>query len=212
MCVASTVTFMDYDADKSFMMTYGISDNGYLDMGEDEVEDFYGDQLRNRVMDKIFDVTRGPQNQLIAQIPINMKAQQDAAAASALGRSELHINSDNPETKFMMQVQNMVGKEVIGISAVSLKAFFALSYYYGTLLDNLKQSCITYDPNSIESGNTIIRQFKKLLIYNPVNQEVTSLANINIQSVLDVIGNDSKFENIAFTDDGDTKGNNKLVE
>lgn len=202
----------DYDADKSFMMTYSISNNGYLDMGEDDTDDFYGDQLRNRVVDRILDITLRPQNQLIAQIPINMSAQQDAAAASALGRSELHITSDNPETKFMMQVQNMVGKEVIGISAVSLKAFFALSYYYGTLLEDLKQKCRTFDPNNIEDCNVLINSFRKLLIYNPINQEVTSLANINIQSVLDVIGNDGRFDNIPFTNDGNTTANKKLTE
>ena len=111
-----------------------------------------------------------------------------------------------------MQVQNMVGKEVIGISAVSLKAFFALSYYYGTLLEDLKQKCLTFEPSNIKSCNDLINSFRKLLIYNPVNQEVTSLANINIQSVLDIIGIDSKFENIPFTNDGNNKANNKLLE
>ena len=41
-----------------------------------------------------------------------------------------------------MQEQNMVGKEVIGITAVSLKVYFLLSNYYNTkyreLIDLLK--------------------------------------------------------------------------
>lgn len=36
----------------------------------------------------------------------------------------------NPLTKYNMQVQNMVGKKVIGIAAVGEKVFFNLSYYF----------------------------------------------------------------------------------
>jgi len=36
----------------------------------------------------------------------------------------------NPATIFNMQVQNMVGKKVIGIAAVGEKVFFNLSYYW----------------------------------------------------------------------------------
>jgi len=48
---------------------------------------------------------------------------------------EMRMNMDNPFTKFMMQVQNMVGKEVIGITAVSMKVFFAASTYFNSEID-----------------------------------------------------------------------------
>jgi len=187
----------DYDADKAFLMTFDVTKDGVVDLGEDNSNDFYGDQLRNRVVSRILDITMGLKNQLIAQVPINMKAQQEAAASSTLGRAELHLNSDNPAAKFMMQVQNMVGKEVIGISAVSLKAFFALSFYYNTLINDLAQACLM-DPNSYEGGQAIYDAFRKLLINNPITNETTSLSNINFDKVLDIIENDSRFDNVRY--------------
>lgn len=188
----------DYDADKAFLMTFDVTKDGIVDLGENNSNDFYGDQLRNRVVSRVLDITMGLKNQLITQVPINMKAQQEAAASSTLGRAELHLTSDNPAAKFMMQVQNMVGKEVIGISAVSLKAFFALSFYYNTLVDDLAQACLM-NPNSYDGGQAIYDSFRKLLIKNPITNEVTSLSNVNFDRVWDIIKNDSRFDNVTYS-------------
>lgn len=40
------------------------------------------------------------------------------------------MSMDNPLTKYLMQIQNMVGKDVIGIAAVGEKVFMIGSYYY----------------------------------------------------------------------------------
>ena len=98
--------------------------------------------LKNRVVDGILDVVLNPKNQINLHIPINMDDPQKAAQKSALGKEEKLRTSDNPASKFVMQEQNMVGKEVIGITAVSLKVYFLLSNYYNTkyreLIDLLK--------------------------------------------------------------------------
>lgn len=98
--------------------------------------------LKNRVVDGILDVVLNPKNQINLHISINMDDPQKAAQKSALGKEEKLRTSDNPASKFVMQEQNMVGKEVIGITAVSLKVYFLLSNYYNTkyreLIDLLK--------------------------------------------------------------------------
>ena len=87
--------------------------------------------VKNKVSMAIKKVTKSVENQIIAQISVDtsMKALGDIAKQSSLANDEKTITSDNPATKFMMQVQNMVGRQVIGVTAVSLKQFFAKTAY-----------------------------------------------------------------------------------
>jgi len=142
--------------------------------------DVKGNALKNRIVSAINTITLAPQNQLIAQVPVNMDEPKAAAALSKLGKAEMHINSDNPETKFMMQVQNMVGKEVIGISAVSLKAFFALTYVYNQKVQALKNAVVSRDTKEI------LAKFADLLFVNPLTDEITSLSNIDLEQIYDI--------------------------
>lgn len=150
--------------------------------------------LKNRVVSGIWDITNRLQNQLIAQIPVDMGDPQKAAKQSTLGKAELHINSDDPSAKMMMQQQNAVGKEVIGISAVSLKAFFGLYYFYSELTDDLKQACLE------EDNDHIIKALNKLVFIHPISNKITSLANIDIDQVIDVIRNNPQLKTIAIHD------------
>jgi hypothetical protein len=120
---------------------------------------------------------------------------QKAAEQSTLGKAELHINSDDPSAKMMMQQQNAVGKEVIGISAVSLKAFFGLYYYYSELTDNLKQACIN------NNTTDIAKAIDKLVFVHPTTGKLTSLANIDIEQVIDVIRNNPELKRIDLSKD-----------
>lgn len=146
--------------------------------------DVKGNALKNRLVNAIYDIASKPQNQLIAQVPVDMGEPQNAAKASKLGRAEMHINSDNPETIFMMQVQNMVGKKVIGISAVALKGFFAMSYVYSRKKEALKEAIFKGGSNL-----EIMQKIAALLITNPLTNEVTSVANLDIEDILDDLPN-----------------------
>jgi hypothetical protein len=104
------------------------------------------------------DVVNNPQNQIALHTPIAMEEPQKAAAMSKAGEEAKHACADNPATKYLMQAQNMVGKEVIGLTAVSLKVFFAVSTYLNNqistinneVLDegviNILEKCIILDP------------------------------------------------------------------
>jgi len=63
-----------------------------------------------------------------------MKDLRNIASQTPEGKSSGVMTSLNPMTKYIMQYQNMVGKEVIGIAAVGEKVFMGLSYYYNELV------------------------------------------------------------------------------
>ena len=87
--------------------------------------------VKNKVSMSIKQVTKSVVNQVIAQISVDtaMNKLKDISKQSTLANDEETMTSDNPATKFVMQVQNMVGRQVIGVTAVSLKQFFAKTAY-----------------------------------------------------------------------------------
>jgi hypothetical protein len=87
--------------------------------------------LKNKIAVSIKKVTMSVENQAIAQISVDtsMNALKKVSKNSALAKKEESMSSGNPATKFVMQIQNMVGKQVIGVTAVSLKQFFARTAY-----------------------------------------------------------------------------------
>lgn len=130
--------------------------------------------IKNRVVDGTLNVVRSPQNQRVALMPIDMTEQQDAAAKSLLGNTEKHLTSDNPAAKFIMQEQNMVGKEVIGITAVSLKTFFALTSYYGGIVDQAIEAAKNNDTFEM------YKQLNKLIINNE-----TVITNLDLKRFME---------------------------
>lgn len=85
---------------------------------------------KNATSSRIAQIIVDLKNMMAAYTPINMDDPQEAASNSVLGRQEKRITMDNPLSTFVMQVQNMAGKQVIGIAAVAEKIFFAASYYF----------------------------------------------------------------------------------
>lgn len=85
---------------------------------------------KNSVSCKIGNIVQHLSNMALAYSPITMADLQQLAAESEKGALVASMSLMNPLTKYLMQVQNMVGKKVIGIGAVGEKVFFNLSYYY----------------------------------------------------------------------------------
>lgn len=108
---------------------------------------------------------------------------------SLIGKDEveMRMSMDNPFVKFMMQVQNMVGKEVIGITAVSMKVFFAASTYFNSELDSAVEAY--KDCNDSEFG----RHLLNILFVDHTSEvpELNTMANLNLlplQQILDKLG------------------------
>lgn len=86
--------------------------------------------LRNSISAKIQTIIQDLRNMNLAYSPVEMQDLREGADNSEKGNMIANMSYMNPLTKYQMQVQNMVGKKVIGIAAVGEKVFFTLSYYF----------------------------------------------------------------------------------
>lgn len=135
--------------------------------------------IRNKVVYGILKVTKDARNQLNLTSPISMDTQQNAANNSELGKDERHISMDISSSKYMMQEQNMVGKQCIGITAVALKCFFAKSYHYNSILND-------EIPTELANGNieNAIKLLASIVFKNPTTGETTTLSNVNLNNLI----------------------------
>lgn len=92
--------------------------------------------FKNSASSKISRVIQDVKNANSAYTPINMDDPQAAASNSALGKEADKLTATSPSSKWIMTVQNMSGRQVIGITAVGEKIFFAASYYFNECVNS----------------------------------------------------------------------------
>lgn len=100
---------------------------------------------KNFVVEQMFRVSTDPSNLLEAQQPVDKTTEEpkNIANKSAAARSILkNATPGNIGNIFQSIEDNHVGKDVIGISAVGLKAFFALTQHINTILNSNDQNKI----------------------------------------------------------------------
>lgn len=115
--------------------------------------------------------------------PVTMDELSYMATRSEKGALVASMSLMNPLTKYLMQVQNMVGKKVIGISAVGEKVFYNLSYYYNEGIRSNNERWI----NNLLSCHEFSR-IQNRFAYEEKTGELeqaikTSIANINFDDV-----------------------------
>ena len=140
--------------------------------------------LRNSVVHKILRLMEHPLNMIPAHKPINMESLQRIAEQSTLSKREKVMSSLNPLGKFIMQVQNMVGKDVIGITAVSLKVFFAMSTFINQRVLQLKDAIKDGDIDRIREYIEDIT-FQNVRPNGSVN--TVTLANVNLDPLKELL-------------------------
>ena len=94
---------------------------------------------KNVASANIRNVVHNIRNRDQAYSPITMRDLQKEADKSPKGAETKQLNMMNPLTKYVMQNQNLVGKNVIGIAANGEKDWFNLTYYYHNVLRNGNQ-------------------------------------------------------------------------
>lgn len=144
--------------------------------------------LKNSIVDRIIRLLEHPRNQISGHIPISMEDLRELAKSSSLGNKEKLMTSDNPMTKFIMQVQNMVGRDVIGISAVGLKVFFATTAFLNERITQLVQAINNSD-------SSLAGEILNDLVFNDplIEGEIATLANLNFEPVLQALQNNPDF-------------------
>lgn len=124
--------------------------------------------LRNLVSTNIQTIVQSLKNMDKAYTQITMDTLKQTAPKESLTTSLL-----NPMSKFIMQEQNMVGKNVIGIAAVAEKVFFNLSYYWNEGIRSGNQNWI----DNLKFANTFKRIQDR---YKGIPTEVTKIALSNV--------------------------------
>ena len=150
--------------------------------------------IKNQVVHNVLKVASNAENQVIAQISVDAATVDLKAAAktSHLAAYEKTITSDNPLTVFTMQVQNMVGREVIGVTAVALKQFFAKTAFYNDKINRYVEECIKNPSRILEYTDRLLQLVVK---NNPLTGKQTVFANLNFLDIIDAI-NEGKIPDI----------------
>ena len=124
--------------------------------------------LKNSIVHRITKLLKHPMNQVLGHAPISMDSFRD-------------ITTDNPTTKFIMQTQNMVGKEVIGITAVALKVFFATSTFMNSRVNDMLKALQSED--YIEVQNAL----NDITFTDPIDGSISTIANLNLDIINDFL-------------------------
>ena len=104
--------------------------------------DLREDIYKNSVSSRIQQISSHPKNMVLSYSPITInQLREQANNSSSKGQLMYKLTGMNPATKFILQKQNMDGKDVIGISAVGEKIFMALSYYWN---EGIRSKDISY--------------------------------------------------------------------
>lgn len=145
--------------------------------------------LKNSIVNRLLRILKKPTVQIPAHLPITMDTFQSIASKSVLSLTEKRLTSDNPLTNFIMQVQNMVGKDVIGITAVGMKVFFATSTMVNSQILKMRDNLIKYketsDPMYLNICNEILSD---LVFKDPLERDSERIiANANLKPVLDIL-------------------------
>lgn len=150
-------------------------------------EEVVDKSIKNQVVNNILKVSTDPENQVISQISVDTvtKPLKNAASKSELALYEKTINSDNPMVIYTMQVQNMVGREVIGITAVALKQFFAKTAFYNQKINDFANK-LAYNPSDVQNLTNELLSY--VLKKNPLRNRSTVFANLNFLDVIENLG------------------------
>lgn len=139
--------------------------------------------LKNSIVHRITKLLKHPMNQVLGHAPISMDSFRDIASRSTLGKKEQIITTDNPTTKFIMQTQNMVGKEVIGITAVALKVFFATSTFMNSRVNDMLKALQNEDYVEVQNA------LNDITFTDPIDGNISTIANLNLDIINDFLDN-----------------------
>lgn len=130
---------------------------------------------KNVASANIYAVTHDIRNRDQAYTAISMDILQKAAKDSPKGNQSAKLNMLNPLTKYVMQYQNLVGKNVISIAANGEKVWFNAYYYWHKLLKEGK------DVSRLKFSQTLNRIAGRASKEKIESKTVTHLPDLDIR-------------------------------
>lgn len=151
--------------------------------------------LRNRVFAAARKIITDPASQMDHMLPVSLEEARSAASKSSLGKKEKSISIADPMTIFMMQQQNMSGKNVIALTATGIKSYFIITTHFNMIARDatrLIDELLTL-PEGSDRNNQIINEIAELFnqitfdsIFNPngdSDRTLRTFANVNFKEL-----------------------------
>lgn len=173
----SMVTWLegaDYDIDKTYLLGYSVDSKGRIHI-EGESKKYASDVLKNHVVSGMLSVITNPKTQINLTTPLSVENMQNLAARSILGAAARRMTPYNSACKYMMQIENMVGKNVIGNVATAIKSFFALNYVYNEAFNNIFKALANGD---FTTAQELLNKYS----FKDSNGNYRTLANVNMDA------------------------------
>lgn len=121
----------DFDVDTSSFMTFFIHDSRIVTKelaGRDK--QLQKKALLNQLLETFMDIYNDPRSKLISESGINMDEIKELSDEFQDPKFKRSLTSENPVSRWFIKYANMVGKDVIGISAVGIKTLAAIVNSY----------------------------------------------------------------------------------
>ena len=161
---------------------------------------------KNVASANIYAVSHDIRNRDQSYTEISMNILQDAAADSPKGEQAATLNMLNPLTKYVMQYQNIVGKNVIGVAANGEKIWFNAYYYWTKLLKEGKYEKLKFQTTLTRVAGRSGLEIKELSRLPEYGQTVITIPDLNPKDVaiknalLNEFGVDLDQESYAYVD------------
>ena len=161
---------------------------------------------KNVASANIYAVSHDIRNRDQSYTEISMSILQKAADDSPKGEQAATLNMLNPLTKYVMQYQNIVGKNVIGVAANGEKIWFNTYYYWTKLLKEGKHEKLKFQTTLTRVAGRSGLKTKELSQLPEYGRTVTTIPDLNPKDVaiknalLNEFGIDLDKESYAYVD------------
>lgn len=134
---------------------------------------------KNVASANIYAVSHDIRNRDQSYTEISMNILKRAAANSPKGEQAATLNMLNPLTKYVMQYQNIVGKNVIGVAANGEKIWFNTYYYWTKLLKEGKHEKLKFQTTLTRVAGRSGLETKELSSLPEGGRTVTTIPDLN---------------------------------
>lgn len=170
----------DFDIDKLYLMGYTPNEDGTLSFKKSARSSYTTTSrvIKNKIMKSIWEITTDPENVVSGSTEVNVDTVKGLAEKSELNEIQKSFSPYNPFVKFIMQNENSVGKDCIGVSAVGNKGFNTSTLYYNEVLQAVAEHCkkgmALYSAYQAMADLINGDQNKKLAYYNEAVEAFTA--------------------------------------
>ena len=133
----------DYDIDKLFLMGYSPNKDGLIQFKQGKHSSYKttSSVLKNQIMRSIWNIVTDPRNVVSGSSEVTVKTTKSLAEKSKNAEAQKNFSPFNATVKFIMQNENSIGKDCIGITATGNKGFSVTTLFANQILYKVAELC-----------------------------------------------------------------------